>query len=247
MPPARERVSFPRSRADNHHNAEQAGNSFFLNIGTFCSKQAVCKTSVERHVNLRLRCILMFLFFDTSSSGGHGKCSNGRQMNCTSRLKRRRQLIEATQYLLDGTPPPTTTTTTGRKPKREKDRWRREMKQYLCQSTNQPIPLSQERKKGAAAVTVLTLTAVHTYRTYMYNQQAVSSRPMKKIKTKRKKKENKRNVHFPFPWRELLKYLVQYPLICTTSSCTVGKSGSIGSNLNQRFWVLLVPCLQVGT
>lgn len=25
-------------------------------------------------------------------------------------------------------------------------------------------------------------------------------------------------VHFPFPWRELLKYLVQYPLICTTSS-----------------------------
>lgn len=69
------------------------------------------------------------------------------------------------------------------------------MKQYLYllpMPINQPIPLSQERKKGAATGTVLTLTAVHTYRTYMYNQQAVSSRLMKKIKTRGKKKKNKR-------------------------------------------------------
>lgn len=48
-------------------------------------------------------------------------------------------------------------------------------------------------------------------------------------KARKKEKEKKRKghlgcrrmsklVHFPFPWRELLKYLVQYPLICTTSS-----------------------------
>lgn len=48
-------------------------------------------------------------------------------------------------------------------------------------------------------------------------------------KARKKEKEKKRKghlgcrrmsklVHFPFPWRELIKYLVQYPLICTTSS-----------------------------
>lgn len=48
-------------------------------------------------------------------------------------------------------------------------------------------------------------------------------------KARKKEKEKKRKghlgcrrmsklVHFPFPWRELIKYLVQCPLICTTSS-----------------------------
>lgn len=62
---------------------------------------------------------------------------------------------------------------------------------------NQPIPLSQERKKGAAAVTVLyTDCSAHLpYRTYMYNhQQAVGSRPMKKIKTKGKKEKKGRGM-----------------------------------------------------
>lgn len=163
MPPARERVSFPRSRADNHHNAEQAGNSFFLKIGTFCSKQAVCKTSVERQVNLRLRCILIFSP-DTSSSGGHGKHSNGRQMNCTSRLKRRRQLIEATQYLLDGTTTPKNNGTKTEKRKRSLETGD-ETIPVPPTYANQPTDPAFLRKKTGAAVTVLTLTAVHTYLT----------------------------------------------------------------------------------
>lgn len=147
---------FPRSRADNHHNAEQAGNSFFLKIGTFCSKQAVCKTSVERHVNLRLRCILMFLF-DMSSS---------RQIiwrfwessNCTSRLKRRRQLIEAAHNRWNKN---NTKKNNGANPEKRK-------RSLETGDETIPIPINQPtdhgflRKKTGAGCCYRSYTAVHT-------------------------------------------------------------------------------------
>lgn len=73
---------------------------------------------------------------------------------------------------------------------------------------NQPIPLSQEKKKrGCYCYRSYTdCSAYLPYRTYMYNhQQAVSSRPMKKNKDKGEKEENKRGRGMEKKWKQKRK------------------------------------------